>query len=82
MDLTGLLPWAGLAGVAVALGLLPLAYFWPGWAFWAVLLLLLGFRHPPLLDRWEPVDEKRRAWAVIALVIFLLCFTPAPFTLH
>jgi membrane-associated protease RseP (regulator of RpoE activity) len=71
-----------LISVAVALGLLPLAYFWPGWAFWAVLLLLLGFRHPPLLDRWEPVDEKRRAWAVIALVIFLLCFTPAPFTLH
>jgi membrane-associated protease RseP (regulator of RpoE activity) len=71
-----------LISVAVALGLLPLAYFWPGWAFWAVLLLLLGFRHPPLLDRWEPVDKKRRAWAVIALVIFLLCFTPAPFTLH
>lgn len=57
-------------------------YFWPGWAFWAVLLLMLGFRHPPLLDRWEPLGEKRRAWAVVGLLIFLLCFTPLPFTMR
>jgi membrane-associated protease RseP (regulator of RpoE activity) len=56
-----------------------LADQWPGWTFWAVLLLLLGFRHPPLLDRWEPLDHKRRMWAVIALAIFILCFTPMPF---
>jgi membrane-associated protease RseP (regulator of RpoE activity) len=52
---------------------------WPGWAFWAVLLLVFGFRHPPLLDRWQPLDQKRRIWAVVALVIFILCFTPMPF---
>ena len=57
-------------------------YFWPGWAFWGLLLLMLGFRHPPLLDRWEPLDEKRRAWAVVGLLIFLLCFTPTPFAMH
>ena len=68
--------------LAVAAALLPLGYFWPGWIFWSVLLLLLGFRHPPLLDRWEPLDEKRRAWAVVGLLIFLLCFTPMPFAMH
>lgn len=57
-----------------------LADQWPGWAFWGVLLLLLGFRHPPLLDRWEPLDRSRRAWAVVALLIFFLCFTPVPFS--
>ncbi len=57
-------------------------YFWPGWAFWGLLLLMLGFRHPPLLDRWEPLDQKRRIWALIGLLIFLLCFTPMPFIMR
>jgi membrane-associated protease RseP (regulator of RpoE activity) len=66
----------------VALALVPLGFkFWWGWLFWAGLLLIFGFRHPPLLDRWEPLDRKRRIWAAIALVIFLLCFMPAPFTI-
>jgi membrane-associated protease RseP (regulator of RpoE activity) len=71
-----------LSLVFVAL-LLPLGYlFWYGWLVWAVLLSLLGFRHPTLMDRWEPLDRKRRIWAAVALLIFLLCFMPAPFTVH
>jgi membrane-associated protease RseP (regulator of RpoE activity) len=65
--------------LAVVLILLPLGFLWAGWVLWAVLLLFLGFRHPPLLDRWEPLDQKRRIWAAVALVIFFLCFTPLPF---
>lgn len=53
-------------------------FFWEGWYVWAVLPLLLGLRHPRLLDRWEPLNRRRRAWAAVAIVIFLLCFTPAP----
>ncbi len=65
-------------GVAVAL--VPMGYiFWPGWYTWAALLLLIGFRHPPLLNRWEPLDRSRLIWAGIALLVFLLCFMPAPF---
>jgi len=67
--------------MAVAIALLPLGwFFWMGWLLWAVLLLAIGFRHPPLLDGWEPIDRTRRIWAVVALAIFLLCFMPAPFT--
>ena len=67
--------------IAVAIALLPLGwFFWMGWFLWAVLLLAVGFRHPPLLDGWEPLDRTRRIWAVVALAIFLLCFMPAPFT--
>ncbi|HMD32857.1 MAG TPA: site-2 protease family protein [Candidatus Acidoferrales bacterium] len=59
--------------------LLPMAfYFWGGWYVWAALALLFGFRHPVLLDRWEPIDGKRRIWALVALLIFVLCFMPAP----
>ena len=69
--------------IGVALVLLVLGYFyWPGWAVWAVLPLLLGFRHPVLLDRWEPLDRKRQLWAVVALGIFVLCFMRTPFTMH
>jgi Zn-dependent protease len=61
----------------ISLGLLdPLWYGWGG----VLLVLSLRFRHPPLLDRWQPLTPSRRAWAVGALAIFLLCFTPWPAT--
>jgi membrane-associated protease RseP (regulator of RpoE activity) len=64
----------------VALLLVPLAVkFWAGWIVWAVLLVTIGFRHPPLIDRWEPLGQTRRILAGVALVIFILCFMPAPF---
>ncbi|HVB35311.1 MAG TPA: site-2 protease family protein [Patescibacteria group bacterium] len=68
--------------LAIILALVPMAWLWSGWLLWAVLLLFIGFRHPPLLDRWEPLDGRRRFWAFIALIIFLLCFTPIPFAVH
>ena len=67
---------------AVALLLVPLAVkFWAGWLVWAVLLVAIGFRHPPLIDRWEPLDQTRRILSGVALGIFILCFMPAPFVL-
>jgi UDP-N-acetylmuramyl pentapeptide phosphotransferase/UDP-N-acetylglucosamine-1-phosphate transferase len=67
---------------AVAILLVPLAVkFWAGWLVWAVLLIAIGFRHPPLIDRWEPLDQTRRIFAGVALAIFILCFMPAPFVL-
>ena len=52
---------------------------WLGWLLWAALLLAVAFRHPPLVDRWEPLDRNRRILASVALGIFVLCFMPAPF---
>ena len=67
---------------AVAFLLVPLAIkFWAGWMVWAVLLVAIGFRHPPLIDRWEPLDRTRRILAGVALAMFVLCFMPAPFVL-
>ena len=65
--------------LGVAIVLLPMAMLWVGWLLWAVLLIAIGFRHPPLIDKWEPLDRRRRIWAVVAVAIFLLCFMPAPF---
>ena len=68
--------------LAVILALVPMTLLWSGWLIWAVFLLFIGFRHPPLLDRWESLDGRRRFWAIIALVIFLLCFTAKPFSIR
>ena len=65
--------------LAVALLLMPLGYFyWRGWIFWSILLLAIGFRHPPLLNRWEKLDPSRLMWAGVAILIFVLCFMPTP----
>jgi Zn-dependent protease len=53
---------------------------WPAWYFWggALLLLTLRFRHPPVMDRWEPLDAQRKLLALAALAIFALCYTLSP----
>jgi len=63
----------------VALLLIPLGLaFWKGWIMWSALLLAIGFRHPPLLNRWEKLNRTRLAWAAVAVLIFVLCFMPMP----
>lgn len=64
-----------LVAVMVLMGL----YFWPGWIIWAMLMLIIGLRHPPVLYREPRLDQRRRAVAAISLLIFVLTFTPAPF---
>lgn len=65
--------------LALALLLIPLGlFYWKGWILWAVLLLAIGFRHPPLMNRWETLDRRRLIWAGVAAVIFILCFMPMP----
>lgn len=63
-----------LIGVLVILGL----FTWEGWMVWAVLLLILGFRHPPIMYSAIPLDPKRRLIGWAALVIFVLTFIPVP----
>jgi membrane-associated protease RseP (regulator of RpoE activity) len=62
--------------------LILMGFFWQGWLFWAFLSLLLGLRHPPLLDDWTPLDPPRRAVGLLAFLIFILCFIPVPFQLR
>jgi len=40
--------------------------------------VFLGLRHPTVVDEGTPLDPNRRIVAIIALVIFVLCFTPVP----
>lgn len=55
-----------------------LGFAWPGWWLWCLFVLLLGLRHPRLLDESEPLDPRRRRLAWTALGVFVLGFMPAP----
>lgn len=65
--------------------LLMLALFgvlaWGGWLLWAVVLTMLGFRHPPPYCGWIPLDRRRRVLGLLTIVVFLLTFTPTPLSL-
>jgi membrane-associated protease RseP (regulator of RpoE activity) len=68
------------AGALIPIGVCGLYFpnhFWPGWLIWAVVLLIFGMRHPAIYDPSD-LGGNRRKLALLALAIFLLCFTLAP----
>jgi len=66
-----------MLGVAVAL-----AFFATSWIVWTgmmvVMLFTFGARHPRVFDEEVPLDRTRLRLAAFAVVMFILCFTPAP----
>ena len=67
----------------VSLGLLVICgvIFWTGWLLWAALIAFLGWRHPPPYQFWVPLDRRHRVLGIITIAVFVLTFSPAPFTL-
>jgi len=53
--------------------------FWEGWLIWAFLMILIGYKHPPVVYPQIQLDRKRRVIGWVALVIFIITFTPMPF---
>jgi membrane-associated protease RseP (regulator of RpoE activity) len=62
--------------------LIGLAFWSLSWAVWAglttLMLLVFGPHHPRTPDEQIPLDPVRKAVAVFAVIMFALCFTPAP----
>ncbi len=56
-------------------------FFWEGWLIWALLLVFIGVRHPPVLLPHISLDDRRRKVGYYAFAIFVLTFVPAPFKL-
>jgi len=68
--------WVSLA---VVVALIPLAkYCWIGWLLWAVVLWLTS-HHPPIPSR-SGISTSRKWFAVLAIAMLTLAFTPAPIT--
>lgn len=56
------------------------------WAFMTLMmvamLVFLGPRHPRVIYEYEPLSPGRRLMAIFALIMFVLCFTPAPIEIY
>lgn len=63
---------------AVFILILLLGFVYNGWLFWALVVFLLGFRHPPTHNDSVRPGWWRKLMALIALLVFALCFTPRP----
>ena len=59
--------------------LIVLGFDWAGWWVWAGLVLMLGLKHPPVLDESIPLEPKHRIVGYASLAIFVLTFVPVPF---
>jgi len=59
-------------------GLVMLGIVWAGWWIWVVLILLMGRTYAEPLDTITTLDSRRKALAVLGLIIFVLVFTPVP----
>ena len=75
--------WISVITAASVVSLAALAFYLdqpPVYFLWAlVLLFLLKVGHPPLMDD-EPLGKARVAIAILAVLVFLLCFMPFPIT--
>ena len=73
-----------LVSLGATLTVVALVFLSASWIIWAVLmiamLVFLGPRHPRTPDEHVPLDTPRLLVAAFAAAIFVVCFTPAPFS--
>jgi hypothetical protein len=73
--------YAAVVGL-LGLGLAPMLgypqYGYDGWLFFAMLIGLLGVRHPPTLNAVSTLDAKRRLIGWATFLMGALCFTLIP----
>ena len=53
-------------------------FFYVGWFVFALLIKILGLRHPSILDEEVSLSPKRRALGFLVIVIFIVSFIPDP----
>jgi len=64
----------GVVAILVPLGI----FYWWGWFLWIGLLLFVRLHHPPTLDDSIPLKPRHIVLGIIALLLLILCFMPAP----
>ena len=58
--------------------LLALGLGYVGWFLFALIILLLGVRHPPPLNDLTKLKPSRQALGILAIAILILTFVPTP----
>lgn len=69
---------ARLAVPVIVGALVVLGFLWNGWFLWAALIFFLGRQHAEPLDQITEAGPGRKALAVLALLLFIVLFTPIP----
>ncbi len=64
----------GALAAFIGLGL----FLYPGWIFFAMLLVLFSPRHPPVLHEHRPLSSGRRMVAILGLLMLVISFIPRP----
>jgi membrane-associated protease RseP (regulator of RpoE activity) len=68
-----------LVMIVAAVALIFVSTSWLVWTIGMIaMLFMFGRHHPRAIDEHVPLDRTRVLVAVFALVMFILCFTPAP----
>ncbi|MBM3285063.1 MAG: site-2 protease family protein [Candidatus Aminicenantes bacterium] len=67
-----------LARISLAVFFFMGVCFWVGWIVWALVILLLGLKHPRVLDEGERLSPLRYVLGLVVVAIFLASFMPAP----
>jgi membrane-associated protease RseP (regulator of RpoE activity) len=71
--------WISAATVLFAFGMCFVATTWRATTMiMIVMLFAFGPQHPQVVDEDEPLGPYRRAVAIFALIMLVLCFTPIP----
>ena len=53
------------------------------WLVWAALIIgVMGFQHSPTMDDITPLDGRRRALGLFALILLFLLLPPVPLSIH
>ncbi len=65
----------------ILVALIALGFIWSGWWLWAAIIFFLGRFYAEPLDLITELDGKRKALALMALIVFVLVFTPVPLSL-
>ena len=78
-----LLTLMGLAGLLPLIGI-PFSQGWYGWLVWAIILtafMRFGRNAHPATDDDSPLDQTRFAIGILCWVVFIVSFSPSPFSL-
>lgn len=56
-----------------------MGFYWAGWFLLCfMVLVVMGLRHPPVVDSDRPLDARRMRLALAALALLVVSFTPVP----
>lgn len=73
------LVFIGVLGVLNSFMNLEIHFGWSGWLFWAIILFFfIKIKHPPV-SHFEELSLGRKIFGYIAILIFILSFSPTPF---